>query len=87
MATFITGGYGQIGSWVAYLLAKEGEDQAYECENCKGQVKVKAGGNVPQCCGRTMKSIPLSQCTLSTTAEHSRFDEDDEPCDDGRQGP
>ena len=26
MATFITGGYGQIGSWIAYLLAKEGED-------------------------------------------------------------
>ena len=24
MATFITGGYGQIGSWIAYLLAKEG---------------------------------------------------------------
>jgi nucleoside-diphosphate-sugar epimerase len=26
LATFITGGYGQIGSWIAYLLAKEGED-------------------------------------------------------------
>lgn len=26
MATFITGGHGQIGSWIAYLLAKEGED-------------------------------------------------------------
>lgn len=26
MATFITGGYGQIGSWIAYLLAKNGED-------------------------------------------------------------
>jgi nucleoside-diphosphate-sugar epimerase len=26
MAAFITGGYGQIGSWIAYLLAKEGEE-------------------------------------------------------------
>lgn len=25
MAVFLTGGYGHIGSWVAYLLAKEGE--------------------------------------------------------------
>jgi nucleoside-diphosphate-sugar epimerase len=25
MATFITGGYGHIASWTAYLLAKEGE--------------------------------------------------------------
>lgn len=26
MAVFITGGYGHIASWVAYLLAKEGKE-------------------------------------------------------------
>ncbi len=62
------------------------EDQAYECENCGGQARIEAGGPVPECCGRAMKSIALDQCTLTTTAEHSRFDKDDEPCDDGRAG-
>ena len=62
------------------------EKQAYACENCKGQVMVAAGAKVPDCCGRPMKSIPMDQCTLSSTAEHSRLDETDEPCDDGRAG-
>jgi hypothetical protein len=33
-----------------------------------------------------MTPIPLDQCTLSTTAEHARFDDLDDPCDDGRSG-
>jgi len=61
-------------------------DQAYECENCKGQKLAQEGENAPQCCGRTMQNIPMDHCTLATTAEHSRFDKDDEPCDDGRAG-
>lgn len=62
------------------------QDKAYECENCKGQVMAAADGPVPECCGQAMKSIPLDKCTLSTTAEHSRYDKNDEPCDDGRAG-
>jgi hypothetical protein len=62
------------------------KDQAFECEDCKGQVIVKEGAARPLCCGKAMKSIPLEQCTLSTTAEHSRLDKDDEPCNDGRAG-
>lgn len=62
------------------------EDQAYECENCKGRITVEAGADVPRCCGVAMKSVPLKPCTLSTTAEHSRMDDADEPCDDGRAG-
>jgi len=62
------------------------KDQAYECQNCKGQVMAEAGSPVPECCGRAMQNIPLDRCTLATTAEHSRFDKDDEPCDDGRAG-
>ncbi|MBI5551231.1 MAG: hypothetical protein HY911_06950 [Desulfobacterales bacterium] len=29
---------------------------------------------------------PLDQCTLSSTPEHVRADDLDEPCDDGRAG-
>lgn len=61
-------------------------DQAYECENCKGQAISAGEKNPPQCCGQPMQAIPMDQCTLATTAEHSRFDKDDEPCDDGRAG-
>ncbi len=60
------------------------DEKAYECTHCKGQKKTKQGDNAPECCGHTMQSIPMDQCTLSATAEHSRFDQDDEPCDDGR---
>jgi hypothetical protein len=28
----------------------------------------------------------LKACGLSSTAEHSRFDDIEEPCDDGRSG-
>ncbi len=62
------------------------EDQAFECEHCSRQELVAAGKPVPECCDRPMKSIPLDQCTLSSTAEHSRFDSFDDPCDDGRAG-
>lgn len=61
-------------------------EQAYECEKCAGQKLVKPGGQHPDCCRQPMKNIPLDQCTLATTAEHSRFDQIDEPCDDGRAG-
>ena len=57
---------------------------AYQCDQCKGEILLKEGEAAPECCGRTMNAIPLDQCTLSSTAEHSRWDMDDEPCDDGR---
>ena len=62
------------------------KNHAFECEQCKSQVMIDAGDSVPECCGRKMRSIPLDQCTLTLTAEHSRFDQDDDPCDDGRAG-
>ena len=62
------------------------DQKAFECPNCKGQRKVDANKPIPECCGQTMAAIPLDQCTLSATAEHSRFDDFDEPCDDGREG-
>jgi hypothetical protein len=61
-------------------------DKAYRCEICKGQVLISSNSPIPECCGQAMRNIPLDQCTLSTTAEHARFDQEDDPCDDGRSG-
>ena len=57
---------------------------AYQCEKCRGEMLAQEGEAAPECCGQAMATIPLDQCTLSSTAEHSRWDADDEPCDDGR---
>jgi len=63
----------------------------YNCEICNGTVEMNAGEphETPECCGAPMaKSDPaqLDACTTSTTAEHSRFDNFDDACDDGRAG-
>lgn len=62
--------------------------QTYQCEKCQNQIDGQTEDEAPQCCGQTMiiASPALDQCTISTTAEHSRMDDLDEPCDDGRAG-
>lgn len=62
------------------------EQIAYECNKCQGQKLAPKTAAAPDCCGQPMRTIPMDQCTLATTAEHSRLDADDEPCDDGRAG-
>lgn len=64
------------------------DNQVYECVTCGNTVEVSAEkSNSPECCGNAMKTVEeLKACGLSTTAEHSRFDDFDEPCDDGRSG-
>ena len=58
----------------------------YECPKCRRQEEGDAE-QAPVCCGQAMRSIgPLPVCELTQTAEHSRLEEDDEPCDDGRAG-
>lgn len=62
--------------------------QLYECSKCGNTVEVAADeSKKPECCGNPMKPAEsLKACELSSTAEHSRFDDFDEPCDDGRSG-
>ncbi|WP_054029734.1 hypothetical protein [Desulfatitalea tepidiphila] len=64
------------------------EKTYYQCDQCHRQAETQAGEPVPECCGRPMREVadPLDQCTLSSTAEHSRFDDGGGPCDDGRAG-
>jgi ribosomal protein L37AE/L43A len=59
----------------------------YECENCGKAMEADAGGKVPECCGKAMRSAEkLPVCEMSSTAEHSRLDGGDDACDDGRSG-
>ena len=60
-------------------------EETYECENCGRKVKA-TDEKAPDCCGKTMKKIPLDVCTQPAHAEHARTMDSDEPCDDGRAG-
>jgi len=64
------------------------DEQTYECANCGKKKEQSAKESIiPECCGKTMLAVePLDVCQTSTTAEHSRFDDLGEPCDDGRAG-
>jgi ribosomal protein L37AE/L43A len=59
----------------------------FECENCGKTAEVEAGGKVPECCRKPMRSAEkLPVCEMSSTAEHSRLHGSDDACDDGRSG-
>lgn len=62
--------------------------QVYECANCGNTVEVSSKETrAPECCGKDMQSAEeLKACGSSSTAEHSRLDDFEEPCDDGRSG-
>lgn len=58
----------------------------YNCEVCgKSEEVPQAEPKTLECCGKPMVKAPdLPVCETSATAEHSRFDDIGEPCDDGR---
>jgi hypothetical protein len=62
--------------------------KVYECVSCGNTVEIGADeSSIPECCGKAMKPAEeLKACGLSSTAEHSRLDNFEEPCDDGRSG-
>jgi Zn finger protein HypA/HybF involved in hydrogenase expression len=63
------------------------EKVTFECVNCGNKAEQKTGdSSIPECCGKPMQVEGLDSCGMSTTAEHSRFGDVDEPCDDGRAG-
>ena len=53
------------------------DTQTYECENCGNKAELSAeDAKTRKCCDQPMKvAAPLDHCTISTTAEHSRFDD------------
>jgi hypothetical protein len=74
-----------------YLYIKEdfmADKRQYECKDCGNTKEQNADsdGN-PECCGKPMVEMePMKVCQASSTAEHSRLDDESEPCDDGRAG-
>lgn len=64
------------------------EQQNYECVDCGNLAgAVAEDAQIPECCGKQMvKQEPLQACQAPAGAEHSRFDDLGEPCDDGRAG-
>jgi hypothetical protein len=60
----------------------------YRCEQCGLQTEME--GVIPavsECCkARWIEVEPLPACGMPASAEHSRFDGEEEPCDDGRSG-
>ena len=60
--------------------------KTYTCEECEKTVAMDSQNpRIPECCGLPMKE-EISVCTTTDTAEHARFSEKGEPCDDGRAG-
>jgi len=64
------------------------EQKNYECVECGNQAQASdADAQPPECCGKPMQEQePLQVCEAPAGAEHSRFDDLGEPCDDGRAG-
>jgi len=63
-----------------------GEPIVYYCEECGRTKKTEAKEILPIfCCDKKMREQDLNICTKSgSAAEHARFIDDDEPCDEGR---
>jgi endogenous inhibitor of DNA gyrase (YacG/DUF329 family) len=60
--------------------------RTFKCEICEKKVDIHPEDKtIPECCGQDMKE-DLPVCTTTDTAEHARFYDSGEPCDDGRAG-
>ncbi len=62
--------------------------KTYKCQACGREVE-SAPEDIDRsdCCQALwIESEPLPVCTGPGSAEHTRFDAEDEPCDDGRGG-
>jgi hypothetical protein len=63
------------------------EKLSFECVHCGNKTEIDVNdSNIPECCGKPMQAEGLDACQTSSTAEHTRFDDLGEPCDDGRSG-
>ena len=59
----------------------------YICKKCGKTRTLAPEETVPVCCeGAMVVDLDLPVCRTATAAEHSRFDDEDGPCDDGRAG-
>ena len=61
------------------------EEKTYECEECHKTIKT-SDDEIPECCGKPMKQLPLDICTQPAHAEHARPMESEDVCNDFRAG-
>lgn len=59
--------------------------KGYQCTSCK-KTKIVDDDTIPTCCGHKMKQVPLEICMQPSHAEHARPMNNEEPCDDFREG-
>jgi len=64
------------------------EQKDYQCVDCGKQAQASGDdAKAPECCGKQMQEQePLNVCLAPGGARSSRFDDLEEPCDDGRSG-
>ena len=64
------------------------DKREYACEKCGQKVTSKKGKPaVSKCCNAQLKVIEkVPFCTTAPSAEQARADNEDDPCDDGRDG-
>jgi len=59
----------------------------FECLSCKRIAFVEEGESIPECCGKQMKKkMPREICLQPSHAEHARPMEDEDACDEFRDG-
>ena len=63
------------------ITLTEEEEIVFFCEECKKESKTPG----VLCCGKPVKQKPLESCDKAPAdAEHARFGDKDDACDDGR---
>lgn len=82
---FLSHAWADYPAWKGVIMYDE---CIFNCEVCGTSKTVEvATDNPPECCDKPMKKKEaLPVCETTATAEHSRMDKIEEPCDDGRSG-
>jgi len=60
--------------------------EEYQCQSCKRTATVEEDDKIPECCGQPMKKMPKEICLQPAHAEHARPMEENNACDDFREG-
>ncbi len=69
-------------------MRKKDTRTKFKCQKCEKTMEMAdLESMIPECCDMPMEKMEEPEpCLLSATAEHARFDQMLEPCDDGRKG-
>lgn len=60
-------------------------EKTYICQSCK-RTAIGEPSDIPRCCGQTMEQMPREICIQPAHPEHARPMEDEDACDEFREG-